>query len=94
MLGPNKIQTPSGHQENYSYLYASQNSVHSFISLPYPTHSITFPCSCTVLRSLGIPARPVTNFVSAHDTDANRAIDFYFDENAEKIEHLSSDSIW
>lgn len=48
----------------------------------------------SVLRSLGIPARPVTNFESAHDTDASRSIDFYLDENHDVIPHLSSDSIW
>ena len=53
-----------------------------------------YPFSCTVLRALGIPARPVTNYVSAHDTDANQAVDFYFDEKGVEIEHLSSDYIW
>ena len=47
-----------------------------------------------VLRSLGIPSRPITNFASAHDTDANRAIDFYFDSSYEEIPHMSADSIW
>lgn len=48
----------------------------------------------TILRSLGIPSRPITNFASAHDTDANRAIDFYFDRNYDEISHMSADSIW
>ena len=48
----------------------------------------------SVLRSLGIPSRPITNFASAHDTDANRAIDFYFDRNYDEISHMSADSIW
>jgi transglutaminase 1 len=48
----------------------------------------------TVLRCVGIPARPVTNFESAHDTDSNRAIDYYFDKDNNFIDELSSDSIW
>ena len=47
-----------------------------------------------VLRCVGIPARPVTNFESAHDANSNRAIDFYFDLNDEVVEEKSGDSIW
>lgn len=36
----------------------------------------------------------MTNFESAHDADANRAIDFYFDLNGENVEEKSGDSIW
>lgn len=50
----------------------------------------------TVLRVLGIPSRSVTNFNSAHDTNRNRTIDEYYDEEGERIDYLSSgsDSIW
>ena len=35
----------------------------------------------TVLRCVGLPARSVTNFNSAHDTNFNRAVDKYYDED-------------
>ena len=46
------------------------------------------------LRTLGIPARPITNFSSAHDANANRAIDYFFDEQANPIDDKSWDSMW
>lgn len=50
----------------------------------------------TVLRILGIPSRSVTNFNSAHDTNRNRTIDEYYNENNERVSFLSTgrDSIW
>ncbi|XP_060103473.1 protein-glutamine gamma-glutamyltransferase 4 [Heteronotia binoei] len=48
----------------------------------------------TVMRSLGIPSRSVSNFASAHDTEENLKVDIYLNEKGEKVEDLTSDSIW
>ncbi|XP_060593813.1 protein-glutamine gamma-glutamyltransferase K-like [Ruditapes philippinarum] len=48
----------------------------------------------TVCRALGIPARSVTNYNSAHDTDGSITVDTYFDRNFEEIGELNTDSIW
>ena len=46
-----------------------------------------------VCRSLGIPTRSITNFASAHDTDASMTIDFHTDEDGEPVSYLD-DSVW
>ncbi|XP_057290288.1 coagulation factor XIII A chain-like [Hydractinia symbiolongicarpus] len=48
----------------------------------------------TLLRAIGIPTRAISNFNSAHDTDANCTYDRYYDENGEYISKLSTDSTW
>ena len=53
-----------------------------------------FVATCLVCRTLGIPARSVTNFASAHDTDASMTIDNYFNEELEPIDGMKSDSVW
>lgn len=45
-------------------------------------------------RCLGIPARAVTNYVSAHDTDETLTVDRFFDENGDLIEKTTTDSMW
>ena len=51
-------------------------------------------CVLVVLRAVGIPARPITNYDSAHDTEANKTIDYYYDKDWNLIEDKSADSIW
>ncbi|GAB1294859.1 Protein-glutamine gamma-glutamyltransferase 4 [Apodemus speciosus] len=48
----------------------------------------------TALRAVGIPARSVTNFESAHDTEKNLTVDIYLDESGKPIPHMTKDSIW
>jgi len=45
-------------------------------------------------RALGIPARTITNFVSAHDTDDSLTVDKFFSKSGEAISDVNSDSIW
>ncbi|KAL7891540.1 hypothetical protein AOLI_G00010160 [Acnodon oligacanthus] len=49
--------------------------------------------ACTVSRALGIPCRVVTNYLSAHDTNANLVIERYVDENGQ-LQNISKDMIW
>lgn len=48
--------------------------------------------ACTVSRALGIPCRVVTNFGSAHDSDANLVIENLYDEDGKRIS--GGDSVW
>ncbi|XP_062424467.1 protein-glutamine gamma-glutamyltransferase 4 [Rhea pennata] len=48
----------------------------------------------TVMRCLGIPARSVSNFDSAHDTQEDLRVDIYLNENGEQLNNLSFDSVW
>lgn len=48
--------------------------------------------SLPVSRALGIPCRVVSNFGSAHDSNANLMIENVYDEKGENIS--DSDSIW
>uniref|UniRef100_A0A672QV69 protein-glutamine gamma-glutamyltransferase n=1 Tax=Sinocyclocheilus grahami TaxID=75366 RepID=A0A672QV69_SINGR len=48
----------------------------------------------TFLRCLGIPARVVTNFASAHDNTGNLKTDIILDENGGMNRSRTRDSIW
>ncbi|KAM5269018.1 coagulation factor XIII A chain isoform 1-T3 [Hipposideros larvatus] len=48
----------------------------------------------TFLRCLGIPARVVTNYFSAHDNDANLQMDIYLEEDGNVNSKLTKDSVW
>ncbi|KAF6108658.1 coagulation factor XIII A chain [Phyllostomus discolor] len=48
----------------------------------------------TFLRCLGIPARVVTNYFSAHDNDANLQMDIFLEEDGNVNSKLTRDSVW
>ncbi|XP_051970450.1 coagulation factor XIII A chain-like [Xyrauchen texanus] len=48
----------------------------------------------TFLRCLGIPARVITNFCSAHDNSGNLTTDIVLDENGRVDRENTRDSIW
>lgn len=48
----------------------------------------------TICRALGIGARSVTCFDSAHDTDSTMTIDKFKTEKGQPVDDLASDSIW
>lgn len=52
----------------------------------------------TVFRALGIPSRPVTNFISARDTNHTLSVDKYFDIFGEEMkggpDGDNQDAIW
>lgn len=52
-----------------------------------------------VCRALGIPARPVSNIVSAHDTNGTFTIDRYYDAKNNELNYDpfnpdGTDSVW
>lgn len=48
----------------------------------------------TFLRCLGIPARLITNYSSAHDNNANLRMDFFLDDEGKVDTRLTKDSVW
>ncbi|CAG5134110.1 unnamed protein product, partial [Candidula unifasciata] len=48
----------------------------------------------TVCRTLGIPARSVTNYSSAHDTDGSITVDHHLKANGEVDRSIKGDSVW
>ncbi|KFQ19178.1 Coagulation factor XIII A chain, partial [Merops nubicus] len=48
----------------------------------------------TFLRCLGIPARLVTTYSSAHDNNANLQLDFFLDDEGQVDTKLTKDSVW
>ncbi len=47
-----------------------------------------------IARSVGIPSRIVTNYSSAHDTQASLTVDYFVDDDGKIMEEMNSDSIW
>lgn len=55
------------------------------------SYGLSFPA---VLRCLGIPARVITNYFSAHDNDANLQMDIFLEEDGNVNSKLTKDSVW
>ncbi|KAL7036304.1 hypothetical protein ACKWTF_008773 [Chironomus riparius] len=51
-------------------------------------------CLTTIARCIGIPSRIVTNYSSAHDTQASMTVDYFVDDDGKVMEEMGSDSIW
>lgn len=51
-------------------------------------------CLTTIARALGIPSRIVTNYSSAHDTQASMTVDYFVDDDGKIMEEMNADSIW
>ncbi|XP_049279486.1 annulin-like isoform X1 [Anopheles funestus] len=48
----------------------------------------------TIARAIGIPSRVVTNYSSAHDTQASLTVDYFVDKSGKIMEEMNADSIW
>ena len=51
-------------------------------------------CLTTIARAVGIPSRIVTNYSSAHDTQASMTVDYFVDDDGKIMEEMNADSIW
>lgn len=51
-------------------------------------------CLTTIARCVGIPSRIVTNYSSAHDTQASMTVDYFVDDEGKIMEEMGADSIW
>ncbi|KAG9473949.1 protein 4.2-like isoform X2 [Eleutherodactylus coqui] len=60
----------------------------------YGHHWVFAAILCTVLRCLGIPARVVTNYNSAYNTEQTLHKEIYYDKNGARIHRSRNDSIW
>ena len=51
-------------------------------------------CLSTIARAVGLPSRIVTNYSSAHDTQASMTVDYFVDDDGKIMEEMNADSIW
>ncbi|RXM93013.1 Protein-glutamine gamma-glutamyltransferase K, partial [Acipenser ruthenus] len=75
----------------YKFAVTTHSSRGDFKMEHDPKNDITFLFNPWCER---IPARCVTNFSSAHDSDVSLTTDLYFDEHMRPLTHLNQDSVW
>lgn len=71
-------------------------NIHVLFETSYSGNSaywLWFSILSLVLRCLGIPTRPITNFSSAHDADGNLRVDEFYDASGNHLNE-GADSVW
>lgn len=91
-LQPRQVRTVLGVCRCHVYRYYTEVTHIDLIVWIFPS-SLFWILPFLVMRVLGIPCRIVTNYNSAHDTNANLVIEEVYSETGQKL-NLSRDSIW
>lgn len=89
---PNRGRSPSAWSGSVNILHLFRESGES---VRYGQDYVFAGVMTTVCRALGLPCRPVTNFVSAHDSDENVTNDIYVEEDEDgNIIERKEDTTW
>eukprot|EP00800_Vazella_pourtalesii_P020227 TRINITY_DN7079_c1_g1_i1.p1 TRINITY_DN7079_c1_g1~~TRINITY_DN7079_c1_g1_i1.p1 ORF type:complete len:710 (-),score=166.81 TRINITY_DN7079_c1_g1_i1:104-2233(-) len=92
-----------GHGKDPTYWKATTQIMKEYLntstSVRYGQCWVFSAVLCSLLRGVGIPSRPVTNYNSAHEINpvtntADLQVDFYMDQNGNPIEEKNKDFLW